>query len=61
MLAVRWENPNPTTWRVELKMRSGPNVPLLCEFTTRDEQYRPIAAVIGKFLDAPVVEREGRD
>ena len=52
---------DPTTWRVELKMRSSPNVPLLWEFTTRDEQYRPIAAVIGKFLDVPVVEREGRD
>ncbi|HYD81549.1 MAG TPA: hypothetical protein VEC06_17220 [Paucimonas sp.] len=52
---------DPTTWRVELKMRRGPNAPLLWEFTSRDEQYRPIAAAIGKFLDVPVVEREGRD
>jgi hypothetical protein len=52
---------DPTTWRVELKMRSGPNVPLLWEFRSHDEQYRPIAAVIGKFLDVPVLEREGRD
>jgi hypothetical protein len=52
---------DPTTWRVELKMCNGTGVPLLREFTSRDEQYRPIAAVIGKFLDVPVVEREGRD
>lgn len=50
-----------TTWRVELKMCSGPNVPLLWEFTSRDEQYRPVAAAIGQFLEVPVVEREGRD
>lgn len=59
---VEWRDiMDPTTWRIEMKMRSGPNVPLLWEFTSRDEQYRPIAAVIGKFLDVPVVEREGHD
>lgn len=52
---------DPTTWRIELKMCRGPNVPLLREFTSRDEQYRPVAAEIGKFLDVPVVGREGRD
>lgn len=58
---VEWRSVDPTTWRVELKMKSGANVPLLWEFTTHDEQYRPVAAAIGKFLDVPVVEREGRD
>lgn len=52
---------DPSTWRIEMKARSGPNVPLRWEFTSRDEQYRPIAALIGTFLDVPVVEREGRD
>lgn len=59
---VEWrEASEPTTWRIELVMRSGPNVPLLLEFTSRDAQYRPIVAVIGKFLNVPVREREGRD
>ena len=58
---VEWQTAaDPTTWRVELKRHGGSNVPLLWEFTSRDEQYRPIAAAIGKFLDVPVVEREGR-
>lgn len=52
---------DPATWRIELTMRGGPNLALQWEFTSHDEQYRPIAAAIGEFLDAPVVEREGRD
>lgn len=59
---VEWRHAtDPTTWRVELKTHSGSNVPLMWEFTSRDEQYRPVAAAIGKFLGIPVFEREGRD
>lgn len=59
---VEWRQvTDPTVWRVELKTQSGPNVPLLWEFTSRDEQYRPVATAIGKFLGVPVLEREGRD
>lgn len=55
---VEWYSMWCSTWRLELKLRSGePNVPLLLMFTWHEDQNDTVAVAIAKFLRTQALKR----